>query len=115
MARILPIVDHPNPARHNAPPMIIFSHDRLAKVLPLLGERVGVRGIGANEHPWLVHPKPPAAALLLAAALFAALNCARAANPAGVGPEAARASVKSFTVAQGLEASLFASEPMVLN
>src|SRR5437016_8162081 len=38
-----------------------------------------------------------------------------AANPAGVGPEAARESVKKFTVADGLEASLFASEPMVHN
>src|SRR5207244_12785043 len=38
-----------------------------------------------------------------------------ATNPAGVGPEAARASVKSFTVAEGLQVSLFASEPMVLN
>src|SRR6266705_316083 len=38
-----------------------------------------------------------------------------ATNPAGVGPEAARASVQSFTVAEGLQVSLFASEPMVLN
>src|SRR5438067_7860956 len=38
-----------------------------------------------------------------------------AANPAGVGPEAARESAKKFTVAEGLEASLFASEPMVRN
>src|SRR5262249_26534678 len=38
-----------------------------------------------------------------------------AANPAGVGPQAARESVKSFTVADGLEVSLFASEPMVRN
>ena len=38
-----------------------------------------------------------------------------AANPAGVGPEAARESVKKFAVADGLEASLFASEPMVRN
>src|SRR5213078_1301778 len=37
------------------------------------------------------------------------------ANPAGVGPEAARESVKKFNVADGLEASLFASEPMVRN
>src|SRR5438094_8209750 len=40
---------------------------------------------------------------------------AAAANPAGVGPDAARESVKTFTVANGLEASLFASEPMVHN
>ena len=38
-----------------------------------------------------------------------------AANPAGVGPEAARESVKSFTVADGLETKLFASEPLVRN
>src|SRR5438874_13376166 len=37
------------------------------------------------------------------------------ANPAGVGPAAARESVRRFTVAEGLEASLFASEPMVRN
>ncbi len=40
---------------------------------------------------------------------------ALAANPSGVGPEAARDSVKRFTVADGLEVSLFASEPMVRN
>ena len=45
---------------------------------------------------------------LAASALFAA-------NPAGVGPEAARESVKKFTVAEGLDVSLFASEPMVRN
>src|SRR5256886_6713580 len=38
-----------------------------------------------------------------------------AANPAGVGPDAARESAKKFAVAKGLEASLFASEPMVRN
>src|SRR6266567_367249 len=38
-----------------------------------------------------------------------------AANPGGVGPEAARQSVKKFTVADGLDVSLFASEPMVRN
>src|SRR5438552_10206891 len=38
-----------------------------------------------------------------------------AANPAGVGPEAARESAKKFTVADGLEVSVFASEPMVRN
>src|SRR5438876_7877135 len=41
--------------------------------------------------------------------------CAQAANPAGVGPQAARESLKGFTVADGLEVSLFASEPMVRN
>jgi putative membrane-bound dehydrogenase-like protein len=51
---------------------------------------------------------PVLASLLGAAAALAA-------NPAGAGPEAARASLKSFTVADGLEVSLFASEPMVRN
>src|SRR5881296_1062398 len=51
--------------------------------------------------------------LLLPLALTA--SALIAANPAGVGPEAARESVKKFTVADGLEASLFASEPMVHN
>jgi len=54
-------------------------------------------------------------ALFLGAALAGAAGSAFAANPAGVGPEAARESVKRFTVAGGLEASLFASEPMVRN
>src|SRR2546426_3916308 len=45
---------------------------------------------------------------LSAATLFAA-------NPAGVGPEAARESVKKFIVADGLDVSLFASEPKVRN
>ncbi|PYJ82077.1 MAG: hypothetical protein DME22_19575 [Verrucomicrobia bacterium] len=55
------------------------------------------------------------AALLLSAALSFAADGSFAANPAGVGPEAARESVKKFAVADGLEASLFASEPMVRN
>lgn len=38
-----------------------------------------------------------------------------AANPSGTGPEAAAEAVKKFTVADGLEATLFASEPMVRN
>jgi putative membrane-bound dehydrogenase-like protein len=38
-----------------------------------------------------------------------------AANPAGVGPQAARETISRFTVAEGLEVSLFASEPMVRN
>src|SRR5947209_3574582 len=50
------------------------------------------------------------AVLMLIAHLTAA-----AANPAGVGPDAARESIKTFTIANGLEASLFASEPMVRN
>jgi len=53
-------------------------------------------------------------ALLLCALALAAFNLI-AANPAGVGPDAARESVRRFTVAEGLEASLFASEPMVHN
>ena len=47
--------------------------------------------------------------------LAAAASNLLAANPAGVGPEAARASVKKFTVADGLQAALYASEPMVRN
>lgn len=39
----------------------------------------------------------------------------RAANPSGVGPEAARASIGRLTPAGTLEASLFAAEPMVRN
>src|SRR6266480_3654976 len=50
-----------------------------------------------------------------AVSIFIAQTNAIAANPAGVGPDAARESVKKFTVAAGLEASLFASEPMVRN
>jgi len=49
------------------------------------------------------------------AAVASLSQLARAANPAGVGPEAARSSVRSFSVAEGLEVSLFASEPMVRN
>src|SRR6266513_1661174 len=52
---------------------------------------------------------------LLLAPLALAASTLFAANPAGVGPEAARESVKKFTVADGLEVSLFASEPMVRN
>lgn len=40
---------------------------------------------------------------------------ADAANPRGVGPEAARNELKSLKAADGLEVSLFASEPMVRN
>ena len=36
-------------------------------------------------------------------------------NPAGVGPQAASDSIRRFTVADGLEATLFASEPLVRN
>src|SRR5882762_2876034 len=50
---------------------------------------------------------------------FAVLSTAAsnlpAANPAGVGPQAAAESVKQFAVGEGLEASLFASEPTVRN
>src|SRR5436309_582168 len=54
-------------------------------------------------------------ALLLSATAGFTADGAFAANPASVGPEAAKASVQSFTVAEGLRATLFASEPMVLN
>src|SRR6266704_3492329 len=49
-----------------------------------------------------------------ATAVFTA-NSALAANPAGFGPEVARASMTNFTVSEGLQLSLFASEPMVRN
>jgi putative membrane-bound dehydrogenase-like protein len=52
---------------------------------------------------------------LLIALLSLACSTLFAANPAGVGPEAARESVRKFVVADGLEVSLFASEPMVRN
>src|SRR5215470_4611494 len=39
----------------------------------------------------------------------------KAANPAGVGPQAARESLKNFKTPEGLSVSLFASEPMVRN
>src|SRR5436309_4378652 len=54
-------------------------------------------------------------ALLLSATAGFTADGAFAANPASVGPEAAKASVQSFTVAEGLRATLFASEPMVRN
>ena len=57
----------------------------------------------------------PFKTLLLCGALLGVAPVLFAANPAGVGPAAARESVRSFTVADGLEASLFASEPMVRN
>src|SRR6516162_5394131 len=37
------------------------------------------------------------------------------ANPSGIGPEAAAEAAKKFTVSEGLEATAFASEPMVRN
>src|SRR6266850_3840202 len=52
---------------------------------------------------------------LLVGPLALAASTLFAANPAGVGPEAARESMKKFTVADGLDVSLFASEPMVRN
>src|SRR5882672_11500683 len=52
---------------------------------------------------------------LLIGPLALAASTVFAANPAGVGPEAARESVKDFTVADGLDVSVFASEPMVRN
>src|SRR5882724_2885333 len=55
------------------------------------------------------------AALLVSAMAAVPANCVFAANPAGFGPEAARASMTNFTVSEGLQLSLFASEPMVRN
>src|SRR6266853_5297155 len=54
-------------------------------------------------------------ALLVGATIAVMGNRALAANPAGFGPEAARASMTNFTVSEGLQLSLFASEPMVRN
>src|SRR5882724_6782177 len=52
--------------------------------------------------------------LVLVILLFATNKCF-AANPSGTGPEAAGEAVKKFTVSDGLEVTLFASEPMVRN
>jgi putative membrane-bound dehydrogenase-like protein len=51
----------------------------------------------------------------LAIGVWGSLQSAQAANPSGVGPDAAAESVKRFQAADGLEAQLFASEPMVRN
>src|SRR6266850_705945 len=48
-------------------------------------------------------------------ALLLTHTLAFAANPSGAGPEAAADAAKKFTVCDGLEATLFASEPMVRN
>jgi len=49
------------------------------------------------------------------AALLLTHTFAFAANPSGAGPEAAADAAKKFTVCDGMEATLFASEPMVRN
>src|SRR6266581_6637488 len=54
-------------------------------------------------------------ALIVGATAVFTANSALAANPAGFGPEAARAAMTNFTVSEGLQLSLFASEPMVRN
>ncbi len=54
-------------------------------------------------------------ALLAGAIIGVVANRALAANPAGFGPDAARAAMTNFTVSEGLQLSLFASEPMVRN
>jgi putative membrane-bound dehydrogenase-like protein len=51
----------------------------------------------------------------LAITLVGTVGSSFAANPAGVGPQAAAESISHFKVADGLEVSLFASEPMVRN
>lgn len=56
-----------------------------------------------------------ARSLLVLIVTFSLARACLAANPSGVGPEAAEAAVKKFTVCDGLEATLFASEPMVRN
>jgi putative membrane-bound dehydrogenase-like protein len=55
------------------------------------------------------------AALLLVALLTGATPTAFSANPKGVGPQAAAQTIDQFKVADGLEVSLFASEPLVRN
>src|SRR5882724_1933981 len=60
--------------------------------------------------PHLCPAKP-----LLCIALLTVAAAAFASNPAGVGLEAARESIKRFSVGDGLEPSLFAAEPMVRN
>src|SRR6266581_2612392 len=54
-------------------------------------------------------------ALLAGATIAVVADHALAANPAGFGPEAARAAMANFTISEGLQLSLFASEPMVRN
>jgi len=54
-------------------------------------------------------------ALLLGAALVSMANGALAAKTATVSTNGAAVAAKQFTVADGLEVSLFASEPMVRN
>lgn len=61
---------------------------------------------------------PPSIISILRSVLVALLlthTLAFAANPSGAGPEAAADATKRFTVCDGLEATLFASEPMVHN
>src|SRR5256885_5686595 len=54
-------------------------------------------------------------ALSLSSALLTSPWTLLAANPAGVGLQAATDSLKQFTTAEGLEVKLFAAEPMVVN
>jgi putative membrane-bound dehydrogenase-like protein len=58
---------------------------------------------------------PKGAVWLLTTVLASTVQPAIADNPAGFGPQAAAESLKGFTVAEGLEVSLFASEPLVRN
>src|SRR5678816_2665576 len=51
----------------------------------------------------------------LVAALTITTSSTFGVNPSGAGPEAARGSLQRLTVAEGLEATLFACEPMVVN
>src|SRR5579872_5740020 len=54
-------------------------------------------------------------AWLLALTLAGSILNSLAENPSGVGPQAAAQSISRFKVADGLEVSLFASEPLVRN
>jgi len=55
------------------------------------------------------------AAWLLPGAIACATNLSFGENPSGVGPQAAAESLARFSVAEGLNVTLFASEPLVRN
>src|SRR6185295_4071828 len=55
------------------------------------------------------------AAIIIFSLCIQSSAVAASANPSGVGLQAALDSMKQFTNADGLEATLFAAEPMVVN
>lgn len=84
---------------------------------------LSLAGLLASRGPWtcqrvLFYMKRPflsfCSSLLTGAFLLRAVHVFGA-NPAGFGPQAAAESISHFTVADGLEVSLFASEPLVRN